>query len=121
MRAVLAFAVAALATWRLAKFLGQERGPFKLGAHLRRLLGGVMHEDDGSIAYDTDDTVLFHPDAPAAVKEIGRGLLCLWCCSIWVGALIAALIPRVTDYVTTALGLSAAAMLIEQWFNREGN
>lgn len=114
-----AFLLAALATWRLAKMLGQERMPFKFGADLRLLFGGIVAEEDGSPAYELDGSPVFHAEAPEFVREIGRGMLCLWCCSIWVAAVVALFMPRRAPYGITVLALSASAMIIEREFNRE--
>lgn len=71
---LLDFLVAGLATWRITHLLIYENGPFRVFRKLRERLGVVYYEDG--------DDVLSHK------YEITT---CVWCLSVWVGAMVAGL------------------------------
>jgi len=86
-----------LATWRLAHLLAEEAGPYDLLGRLRHL-AGVRYDDVGNV-YGSN--------------ELARGLICVWCNSVWIGLAVALayyLIPDVTFWVMLPLALSGGAM-----------
>jgi hypothetical protein len=64
-----------LATWRLSSLLAQERGPFELFERLRYWAG---------VRYD-----VYSQQDPR--NEMARGLVCIWCNSVWIGTPLAVL------------------------------
>ena len=92
-----------LATWRLARLLADEAGPFDILGRLRHL-AGVRYDDVGS---------------PYGSNELARGLMCVWCSSVWIGGIWALgyyLIPGVTFWLALPLALSGGAtMSIGAW------
>jgi len=64
-----------LATWRLTSLLSNvnEAGPYGVLNKLRYWLG--VRWDEKS--------------EPYGKTEIAKGLLCFWCCSVWVGGALA--------------------------------
>jgi len=92
--------ILALATWRLSSLLAQEDGPYDMFAKLRRRLG---------VRYDAHRR-------PSGENVIARGVICVWCNSVWVGAALALayfLWPAVV-WLCLPLALSAAAIVIDQ-------
>lgn len=86
--------VGALAAYRLAHLLTQERGPFDLCLHLRNL-----HTED---------------------DWLGHGLRCLYCVSFWLCAGSAALLPLQTakEFFLTWLGMAGAVLVIDRYWRR---
>lgn len=121
------FTVAALATWRLASLIARERGAFGLLMYLRWCFG-VEHDANGAPLLDEDGDVQVHVLTSSArfdalLWEIGRGLTCVWCNSLWIALLIAApiltdIVPVVQNSVGTfavvVLALSGAAILFDR-------
>ncbi len=97
------FCILTLATWRLASLFSTEDGPLDVFARLRHLMG-VRHDDHG---------------VPVGTNAFSKGLVCLWCCSIWIGVFWAGLYYLWGDSVWIALpfALSAGAIAIERWNN----
>ena len=62
-----------LAVFRLSSLFANEHGPFDLFGHVRRLTG--MRYDKQSQAVPT--------------TELSRGLMCVWCNSVWFGIALA--------------------------------
>lgn len=84
----LRFAVASLATWRVAHLVVEEDGPFDLVVRLRQRAG------DGAL---------------------GALLDCFFCSSVWAGAACApAVARRRRELPLAALALSGAACLLER-------
>jgi len=92
------YLILALATWRIANLLTYEDGPFAAFERLRYRLG-VRHDDYGR----------------HAKNELARGLLCLWCNSVWVGVAltVAYWLTPASRWLALPLALSAAAILID--------
>lgn len=61
--------VASLFTWRLSSMITGEDGPGDIFVKLRKLAG---------VQWDVDSREF-------GVTSLARGILCLWCVSIWVG------------------------------------
>lgn len=97
---MLEFTIYALATWRLASLLAAEAGPLDILSRLRVRLG---------VEYTPDDKVLTH-------NELARGLVCVWCNSVWIGmgwALAWYLWP-VSWWLAAPLALSAVAVVVQK-------
>ena len=67
--------VLALATWRLASLLAHEDGPLEMFGYLRSRLG--VRYDKHSIPYGGN--------------WLAKGVICVWCCSVWFGVFLAGL------------------------------
>lgn len=94
----------ALATWRVASLLGNvaESGPWGILDRIRYWAG---------VRYD-------ERSQPYGATGLARGLLCRWCCSLWVGAAwtaLALLWPAGAAWLALPLALSAAAIALERW------
>lgn len=99
--------ILASGSWRLARFLYWDRGPFATFAHLRHLFG-VEHDEDGN--------PVSWPDT-----EIGRILRCLHCLSVYIGLIVASLyLWQATPIllVGAPLALSTWIIIIEERFSR---
>lgn len=92
--------ILALATWRLASLLAHEDGPFEMFGYVRSWLG-VRYAEDG-IAYGSN--------------WLAKGVICVWCCSVWFGAFLTGLYFIWNDvwWLLLPLALSAAAVIIEE-------
>lgn len=92
--------ILALATWRLSSLLAMEDGPYQV-FHKLRLLTGVEYRDGG-----------VHPR-----NELARGLVCLYCNSVWIGALATVLYLTIgieIVWVALPLALSALAIIVSE-------
>jgi hypothetical protein len=90
-----------LATYRIAHLLAEEAGPFDMFGWLREK-AGVGFDDAGNL-YGSN--------------ELARGLMCLWCNSVWVGLALAIghyLIPDITFWLALPFALSGGAVLISE-------
>lgn len=90
-----------LATWRLTTLLVNEAGPFDVFERLRYAAG--VRYDERSERYGTN--------------VVARGLICVWCVSVWVGALLALgqwLAPGVVGWLALPFALSAGALVVER-------
>lgn len=90
-----------LATWRLASLLSREDGPWALLATLRHSLG-VRHDERG---------------VPYGTNTVAEGVLCLWCCSMWIGLLLGGLYYLWGDswWIWLPFALSAGAAALDRW------
>ena len=100
------YLILALATWRIASLITYEEGPFEVFERLRTL-AGVRSNDYGR--YGTN--------------ELARGLICLWCCSTWIGALGALTYWWNDSAIWLALpfALSAGAILVDELIGKKDN
>jgi hypothetical protein len=90
-----------LATYRIAHLLAEEAGPFDVFGWLREL-AGVGFDDVGNLY---------------GANELARGLMCVWCNSVWVGAgwaLVYYLTPDVAFWLALPFALSAGAVIVEE-------
>ena len=97
---LVAVVVLGLATWRLASMLATEEGPWSIFERLRRRIG-IRRGDEG---------------VPYAESELAKGLMCVWCNSVWIGAAMTifyVLLGDVVMYLTMPLALSAVAVIVE--------
>lgn len=87
----------ALATWRIAFLLVNERAPYALAARLRYAVG-VRTDERGK---------------PFAETELGQVFLCMYCLSVWIGMALA-FWHGGKDRIARGLAYSAAVCLIER-------
>ena len=90
----------ALATWRLSSLLAREDGPYQVFDWLRHKAG---------VRYD-------ERSEPYAGNELARGLTCIWCNSVWIGALFTLawiVSERISVVIALPLALSAGTIVIE--------
>lgn len=92
--------LASLATWRLASLIANEDGPFEIFALLRYRLG--VRYDPHSRRYGTN--------------ALARGLVCLWCVSVWLAALTAltARPQSLIQYGLYVMAISAIAIWLDK-------
>lgn len=92
-----------LANWRVSSLFAREDGPFNLFLKVRHFLG--VRYDEYSDPYGTN--------------VFSRGVICMWCNSVWFGLLIAvAYNPySLSSYTLVPLALSAGAILVEDLRN----
>lgn len=96
----------ALATWRISHMLLRENGPFRVFHRLREALGVEYSSvsDEVVIAFKYEITT------------------CIWCLSMWVGALIGLMIYFLQQYAMYLLmpyAFSAVAIVIDKYFGLE--
>ena len=89
--------IAILATWRLSSLLVNEDGPFRMFDRLRRRVGVYLTDEIGT-----------------PLSFLGRLLGCIWCASVWVAALVAAVMFTRLWVVLVPFALSAGVILIER-------
>jgi len=97
---MLDFVVLALATWRLSSLLATEEGPWSIFERLRGRLG-VVRGDEGILR---------------ASSMLGKGLICVWCNSVWIGGALTIfyiLCGEWAIYAAMPLALSTAAVIVE--------
>jgi hypothetical protein len=93
--------ILALATWRLASLLATEEGPYNAFARFRTWTG---------VEYD-------EYSMPQPRNEFARGLMCVWCNSVWVGLVLTvvyALFGTGALWLALPLALSAGAVIVER-------
>jgi hypothetical protein len=91
-----------LCTWRLSSLVVNEEGPFCVFLKLRQKLG---------IIHDPDDKPIDAPD-----WFLPRLLMCVWCVSVWMGALTYLMwwISPVPVFIFAA---SAIAILVQRYLD----
>ena len=94
--------VLALATYRLSNMLADvdQHGPFGVLTWLRVKAG---------MKYDARNQ-------PYPATELAKGLLCMYCNSIWIGIAFAILyffVPMIAFWIALPFALSGAAVLLE--------
>lgn len=97
------FLILALATWRLASLFANEKGPMQIFERFR-LWVGVYWDGSGKTAR----------------TNFGRGLICVWCSSVWIAfvlAILFALAPGQLILILSGLALSTVCVLIEEALN----
>lgn len=110
---MLDFCLACLAAWRLASLLVKEDGPWAAFARLRYKAGlrtVVRKDEQGRLQ-------------PARVAQgtLAEGLTCIWCVSVWTGALVVLLgrLPcAVGRVLVRVLAASAGAILVQEGIER---
>ena len=97
---MLDIAVISLAVWRISSLLSREDGPFYIFSKIRHLAG---------VEYDINSK-------PIPKNELSRGLLCLWCTSIWVSVVFCVIYflwPSWTVMMLTPFAVSTIAIVID--------
>jgi hypothetical protein len=97
------YLILALATWRLSSLITYESGPFGVFDKFRVAIG-VKQGEYGSYGEN----------------ELAKGIACLWCNSIWVGAILTALLALsdLTIWLALPFALSSGAILVEMMDKR---
>ena len=70
---LITFVILALATWRLASLLADEQGPFDMFARFRYWAGERW------------------VDGRRGSNQFAKGLICIWCVSMWVSIILVTL------------------------------
>ncbi len=94
------FLLLSLATWRFSSLLADEDGPFEIFEKIRTFLGVRTDPKTGKQFF---------------MNSIAKGVVCVWCNSIWFGGLLALLLDNtsVIMYLLHVLALSAIAVIID--------
>lgn len=90
------YLILALATWRIANLLAYEDGPFEAFDRLRHRLG---------IAYDIESN-------PYGTNELTKMMLCVWCSSVWIGAVLTIAYLSYSEILWGILPLALSTMTI---------
>ena len=101
------YIIMALATWRISNLIVNEDGPWELLERLRNFIG----VKDG-------------PYGKYGTNVIARGISCVWCLSVWIGAILTAIyliLPDVTLPLTLPFALSTVAVILDEVINGEGD
>ena len=98
------FIVLGLATWRCASLLANEQGPYGVFAILRHALG---------VRYVYNEITRSNEFVGSNV--IAKGILCVWCNSIWLAALWVIYYYTLpwTFYIALVCALSTVAIVID--------
>jgi hypothetical protein len=97
--------VLGLAIWRLSSLISRESGPYNIFALLRFRTGVVYNKMSEEI--------------PSS--ELSRGILCLWCVSIWISIPLCALyffFPVWAIFMCLPFAVSAVAILADGCVDR---
>jgi hypothetical protein len=103
---IVPFVILVLANWRLASLLSREGGPWDFLFAIRHRLG--VRYDERNTAYGQN--------------VISRGLICIWCNSVWIGLIQAAcyfFVPDATLLVFLPFALSSGAIVMERGLTGE--
>lgn len=96
---ILNLVILALATWRVSSLFAKEDGPFDLFIKIRTWLG---------VVWDIKSK-------PEGNNVISKGIICIWCNSIWFGGfwIVAYLLSPMVIWLALPFAISAGAVLIE--------
>lgn len=92
--------VLALATFRLASLFARESGPFEMFYRFRHMVG---------VRYD-------QMSRPEGSNQFAKGLICVWCNSLWFGLLLSGLylwLGVVVVWASLPLALSAVTIMLD--------
>lgn len=92
---ILDFFILALATYRLSRFVATEEGPFSFMEKIRWLCG---------VQYDEASN-------PYATNGFAELLICMYCNSFWIGALMLVIWLYVSPLIVYPFSLSAVVVL----------
>ena len=95
-----------LAVWRLSSLISRESGPYNIFALLRFRAGVVYNKMSEEI--------------PSS--ELSKGILCLWCVSVWISIPLGILyffLPMFTIFACIPFAISALAILVDGHIGRE--
>lgn len=101
-------AIYALAVWRVASLFVNERGPFDMFVHVRKL-AGILHDED---------------KIPFMIPShfFAQVLSCVWCASIWLSFFLTVFwlfSPEWSLKFSTPFAISGGAILIDSLINRK--
>lgn len=97
------FFLVSLATWRVSSLFAREDGIFDLFLRFRMLLGTKFDKASEEVG----------------TNWLSKGILCIFCNSIWFGAIGAFFLAEsLLMWVIYLLALSAMAVLIDNWATR---
>src|SRR5512136_2345787 len=102
---ILHLLILSLACYRLSELFSSDIGPYEIFVKFRHWAG--VRYDDHSEPYGTN--------------EFSRGLLCVWCNSIWFGIVITVLyviLGNILVYILLPLALSGAVILAKEFQSR---
>lgn len=99
--------VLSLAVWRLSSLFAAEEGPWEIFEKIRQFSGVKYKEVPPYEMYGTN--------------VVSRGLICVWCNSIWIGLLATILYAISTDtiYLFIPFSLSGVAILLDRLLETE--
>ena len=93
------FVLACLACFRLSELITVDDGPGDILVRMRAWLG----------AYDLDENG--HPKT-----SMGRGIICAWCCGIWIAAILALILaPSQPMIVLWWLAIAGGQALLQHF------
>lgn len=100
---ILELTVLGLATWRISSLLAHEEGPWDLLEKIRHLVGVKYNQNSDRIG----------------TNVVSKGVICIWCNSIWIGTIFILLHVVVgtdtTTLLATPFALSTLAIIIERY------
>ena len=95
-----------LATWRISSLLADEDGPLDIFLKFREKLGEYQELDSEG------DVIDVMPD-----RFVPQMFGCVWCISIWVGAVFFLLPPYLAQMIAFPFALSAGAIIIDNYLS----
>ena len=93
--------IVGLATWRLSSLLAKEAGPFDILVKIRHKVG---------VRYSTAP-----PYDIYGTNTVAKGIICIWCNSVWVGMVFTIAVIIYPNAVLVLLPLTISAIAI--WFD----
>ena len=98
------FVVLCFTTWRISSLLAEEQGPYGLFEKLRHIAG---------VKYSATSE-------PFGERELAKGLLCMWCNSVWVGGgvtILSGLVGLIpwSYLLILPFALSAGSIVVQKW------
>jgi hypothetical protein len=111
-----ALVVCALAAWRVAHLLVNERGPFAIGEIVRGLFGVRQVKGERTVGIQTYTTTECQGD-----NEVARMLCCIYCTSVWTSALAAwfwiigtAITPSFAEALVDWFAIATLCIVVEK-------
>ena len=92
-----------LATWRISSIIANEDGPYEVFSRFRVWAGEYWN-------YTTN--------AREATTPWGKGIICLFCTSVWIGILLSILYIidiRISIYISIPFALSSIAVVVNKF------
>lgn len=104
---IIEFVVLGLATWRLSSLVAtpDDDGPWEMFLRFRKAVG---------VEYD-EQTGMYY-----GKNEFSRGIMCVWCVSVWIGVVLGFFYWLLGDAVvwcSLPFALSGAAIVVERIAN----
>lgn len=98
---ILVYILSSLAIWRLSSLLAREDGPLDCFEHLRTYIGQKAETEKNGLLR-------------VAIDSLYRGILCMWCNSIWFSSIWSIFISTsFPDWILNTLSLSTMVIMIE--------